>query len=81
MTANSAHPVAVPDKAGQALVCFNAGKASGYWKKILPIAPLSVLYFYQHYVDRQLTPGADGILGFVSSSLSTLTEKQIGLFQ
>ncbi len=42
-----------------------------------PLAPLD----YQHYVDRQLAPVADGILGFVGSSFSDLTEKQIGLFQ
>jgi DNA polymerase-2 len=41
-----------------------------------PLAPLD----YQHYVDRQLAPVADGILGFVGSSFSALTEKQIGLF-
>ena len=42
-----------------------------------PLAPLD----YQHYVDRQLAPVADGILGFVGSSFAALTEKQIGLFQ
>ena len=36
MSAISAHPVAVPDKAGQALAWFNAGKALGYWKKTSP---------------------------------------------
>jgi DNA polymerase-2 len=41
-----------------------------------PLAPLD----YQFYVDRQLAPVADGILGFVGSSFSALTEKQIGLF-
>ena len=41
-----------------------------------PQAPLD----YQHYVDRQLAPVADGILGFVGSSFSALTDKQIGLF-
>tara|TARA_B110000503_G_scaffold63672_2_gene100441 strand:- start:30463 stop:32817 length:2355 start_codon:yes stop_codon:yes gene_type:complete len=41
-----------------------------------PLAPLD----YQYYVDRQLAPVADGILGFVGSSFSALTEKQIGLF-
>ncbi len=42
-----------------------------------PLAPLD----YQHYVDRQLAPVADGILGFVGSSFNDLTDKQIGLFQ
>lgn len=41
-----------------------------------PLAPLD----YQHYVERQLAPVADGILGFVGSSFGALTEKQIGLF-
>ena len=41
-----------------------------------PLAPLD----YQHYVDRQLAPVADGILGFVGSSFSDLTDRQIGLF-
>jgi DNA polymerase II len=40
------------------------------------LAPLD----YQHYVDRQLAPVADAILGFVGSSFSDLTDKQIGLF-
>jgi DNA polymerase-2 len=41
-----------------------------------PLAQLD----YQYYVDRQLAPVADGILGFVGSSFSALTDKQIGLF-
>ena len=35
---------------------------------------------YQHYVDRQLEPVADGILGFVGSSFRALVDKQITLF-
>jgi len=35
---------------------------------------------YQHYVDRQLEPVADGILGFVGSSFRALVDKQIDLF-
>ncbi|MDE0953014.1 MAG: DNA polymerase II [Halioglobus sp.] len=41
-----------------------------------PLAQLD----YQHYVDRQLAPVADGILCFVGSSFRSLTDKQIGLF-
>jgi DNA polymerase-2 len=41
-----------------------------------PLAPLD----YQHYVDRQLAPVADGILGFVGCSFSGLIDRQIGLF-
>jgi DNA polymerase-2 len=35
---------------------------------------------YQHYVDRQLEPVADGILGFVGTSFAQLAGKQIDLF-
>ena len=35
---------------------------------------------YQHYVDRQLEPVADGILGFVGTSFRTLVDQQIDLF-
>tara|TARA_R110001599_G_scaffold192503_1_gene387908 strand:- start:29400 stop:31781 length:2382 start_codon:yes stop_codon:yes gene_type:complete len=41
-----------------------------------PLAPLD----YQYYVDRQLEPVADGILGFVGVSFRGLVDKQIGLF-
>lgn len=41
--------------------------------------PLAMLD-YQHYVDRQLEPVADGILGFVGSSFRRLVDKQIVLF-
>ena len=41
-----------------------------------PLAPLD----YQHYVDRQLEPVADGILGFVGSSFCALVDDQIDLF-
>ncbi|MEP1472069.1 MAG: DNA polymerase II [Halieaceae bacterium] len=35
---------------------------------------------YQHYVDKQLLPVADGILGFVGTSFSALTDRQFDLF-
>lgn len=41
-----------------------------------PLAPLD----YQQYVDRQLEPIADGILGFVGASFKALTEQQMDLF-
>lgn len=50
--------------------------SSGAEPAAKPLAPLD----YQHYVDRQLAPVADGILGFVGSSFSELTDRQIGLF-
>ena len=50
--------------------------ASGAEPAAMPLAPID----YQYYVDRQLAPVADGILGFVGSSFRALTDKQIGLF-
>lgn len=50
--------------------------ASGPEPAAQPLAALD----YQHYVDRQLAPVADGILVFVGNSFRTLTDKQIGLF-
>jgi DNA polymerase-2 len=41
--------------------------------------PLAALD-YQHYVDRQLEPVADGILGFVGTSFRAITDSQIDLF-
>ena len=40
------------------------------------LAPLD----YQHYVDRQLQPVADGILGFVGTSFRAIVDKQFDLF-
>lgn len=40
------------------------------------LAPLD----YEHYVERQLAPVADGILGFVGTSFRALTDRQIDLF-
>ena len=40
------------------------------------VAPLD----YQHYVDRQLQPVADGILGLLGSSFRALVDRQIDLF-
>ncbi|MBN7799107.1 DNA polymerase II [Parahaliea mediterranea] len=41
-----------------------------------PRSPLD----YQFYVDRQLQPVADGILGFLGTSFTALVDRQIGLF-
>ena len=40
------------------------------------LAPLD----YEQYIERQLQPVADGILGFVGSSFDELVNSQIGLF-
>jgi len=36
---------------------------------------------YQHYLDRQLQPVADGILPFVGDDFAGLIDRQMGLFQ
>ncbi len=41
-----------------------------------PLAPLD----YEHYIERQLQPVADGILGFLGTSFHELVDTQIGLF-
>ncbi len=63
----------VPSRGGWVEYVITSGGAEPAQK---PLAPLD----YQHYVDRQLEPVADGILGFVGSSFAVLTGKQIGLF-
>lgn len=35
---------------------------------------------YQHYIDKQLKPIADGILPFINLSFSEITDAQMGLF-
>ena len=35
---------------------------------------------YQHYIDKQLAPVADGILYFFQDSLAAITDQQMGLF-
>jgi DNA polymerase-2 len=35
---------------------------------------------YQHYIDKQLKPVADGILPLVGLDFKTLTDEQMGLF-
>ena len=35
---------------------------------------------YQHYIDRQLAPAADGILYFLEDSLENIIDQQMGLF-
>lgn len=45
-----------------------------------PLSCQQSLIDYQHYVDRQLAPAADGILYFKDDSLAAITDQQIGLF-
>ncbi|MEE8056362.1 MAG: DNA polymerase II [Pseudomonadales bacterium] len=45
-----------------------------------PLVAQSSLIDYQHYIDRQLAPVADGILYFLGDSLANITDQQINLF-
>ncbi|MEH6607738.1 MAG: DNA polymerase II [Halioglobus sp.] len=45
-----------------------------------PAAKALAPFDYQHYVDRQLEPVADGILGFVGTSFRAIVDKQFDLF-
>ncbi len=45
-----------------------------------PLEALVSQYDYQHYVDKQLKPIADGILPFVGKSFDALSMPQLGLF-
>ncbi|MDO8863864.1 DNA polymerase II [Haliea sp. E1-2-M8] len=50
--------------------------AVGAEPAVAPRAPLD----YEHYVERQLEPVADGILGLLGTSFSAVTGRQIDLF-
>lgn len=80
----------VPPHAQAARLCQQRGlpvPARGDWVEYVmttsgaepAVQPLAAID-YQHYVDHQLAPVADGILGFVGSSFSALVDKQITLF-
>jgi len=45
-----------------------------------PIDYTSSLIDYQHYIDKQIEPIADGILPFIDLSFDRITNKQMGLF-
>ncbi|MFT5691136.1 MAG: DNA polymerase-2 [Oceanicoccus sp.] len=46
-----------------------------------PVDSQTSLIDYQHYVDRQLAPAADGILYFLGDSLDAIIDQQLGLFE
>lgn len=46
-----------------------------------PVVAQDSLIDYQHYIDKQLAPAADGILYFKNESLAGITDQQIGLFE
>lgn len=35
---------------------------------------------YQHYIDKQLKPVAEGVLPFINLDFNTLIDEQMGLF-
>jgi DNA polymerase-2 len=45
-----------------------------------PVAAQEATLDYQHYLDKQLAPVADGILHFVGTSFAEITGSQISLF-
>ncbi len=45
-----------------------------------PLVAQESLINYQHYIDRQLAPVADGILYFMDNSLANIIDQQISLF-
>ncbi len=46
-----------------------------------PLSSRQSLINYQHYIDRQLAPVADGILYFLGESLEQIIDQQLGLFE
>ena len=60
---------------------------SGSWIKYVitrngpePVEALESAPDYQHYLDKQLAPAADGILQFMDTSFGTLTDAQMQMF-
>lgn len=45
-----------------------------------PVEQITSAIDYQHYLDRQLAPAADGILHFLGDSFSELTSAQMNMF-
>ena len=45
-----------------------------------PIEYLSSQIDYDHYVDKQIKPIAEGILPFIALSFEDMTSQQMGLF-
>jgi len=62
-------------------------KKSGSWIKYVitrngpePVDALESAPDYQHYLEKQLAPAADGILQFMDTSFGTLTDSQMQMF-
>jgi len=45
-----------------------------------PIQILTAAPDYQHYMEKQLAPAADGILQFLDTSFATITDAQLQMF-
>jgi DNA polymerase-2 len=45
-----------------------------------PIEKRTAAIDYQHYVERQLAPAADGVLAFVGERFMRLGDRQLSLF-
>ncbi len=45
-----------------------------------PVDALESMPDYQHYIDKQLAPAADGILQFLDTSFSAITDAQMQMF-
>ena len=45
-----------------------------------PVGGLQSVPDYQHYLDKQLAPAADGILQFLDTSFGDLTDSQMQMF-
>ena len=46
----------------------------------MPVEALESAPDYQHYLDKQLAPAADGILQFLDTSFSDITGSQMQMF-
>ncbi len=69
--------------AGARSASFKRGRAVAY--VVTSAGPEALGYVqnpldYQHYKERQLAPVADGILGFLGTRFSVITDDQIALF-
>ena len=45
-----------------------------------PVDAMQSLPDYQHYMDKQLAPAADGILKFLDTSFGHITDAQMQMF-
>lgn len=77
----------VPPHVQAARKLKQAGQPVGSWIRYVitvngpePIALQRSTIDYQHYLDKQLAPAADGILQFLDTRFSTITDAQLQMF-